>query len=570
VHLSGKSPSKSKCLPREIISAAGVALLLSIVSVFTAPSSAQVRFGSDPLTPANVGKYALTGSVVNSVTGEPVAHALVQMFSGAQRSMLTDAEGRFRFEDLPASPVMLAARKPGFFSPEEVRSPSYKRQIVNIGRDTQAVVLKLIPEALITGQVSGAEGEPLEGAQVKVKGASVTDGRKQWQDRGSATTDEDGGFRIANLPPGSYCMEVDASGGRRAVIVPGRDCPQGYRPTYFPGVPDLASATPVQLQAGEKRDLEIMLHPEPVFRITGWVTGLVPEQGVVLRLIDQAGESVPASFNFERLTGAFELNDIPSGSYTIFVDAPDNQGHAQIARVPLTVGGTLSGIRLALQPVSSIPILVHRDFASGRSTIDRSPAFQSVKGGVMVPNYVTVRLKAVGQPAGEIYSSLNRDPQNPILLLESVPPGRYSVEVRPLGSSYVQSAVCGSTDLLREDLVVTAGSQPPPIEIELRNDLGAIVGTVYAAGENSQATVIAIPKRAITAARMQPASPRGEFQLQGLAPGEYDVFAFDHADGLEYNNPEAMDEYASRALHVTLQPNDKKTVILELITRGEQ
>jgi hypothetical protein len=499
-----------------------------------------------------------------------VAHALVQMFLGAQRSMLTDAEGQFRFGDLPASTVMLAARKPGFFSPEEVRSPQYPRQLqpVNIGPDTPAIVLKLIPEALLTGHVNGTDGEPLEGAQVKVKGASVIDGRKQWQERGSATTNEDGVFRIANLPPGSYCVQVESSWGRRGLVVPGRDGPQGYRPTYFPGVPDLASATPVQLQGGEKKDLDITLHAEPVFRVTGWVAGPFPAQGVALHLIDQAGDLVPALFNFERVTGAFEVRDIPSGSYTLLANALESEGHSQFARVPVTVGGNLSGVSLALQPVSSIPIVVHRTFASGRLTTDRSQAFQSVKG--MVLQNVDVRLKAAAPDRAEVYSRLDADPQNSTLSLQNVPPGRYSVKVIPNGPWYVQSAVCGSADLLREDLVVAAGSQLPPIEIELRNDVGAVLGTVDAAGENAHATVIAIPKRAMTAARMQPASPRGDFQLQGLAPGEYDVFAFDHVDGLEYNNPEAMDEYASRAVHVTVQPNDKRTITLELITRGEQ
>jgi hypothetical protein len=50
-----------------------------------------------------------------------------------------------------------------------------------------------------------------------------------------------------------------------------------------------------------------------------------------------------------------------------------------------------------------------------------------------------------------------------------------------------------------------------------------------------------------------------------LAPGEYLVFAFDHIDNVEYSNPEALQNYSSRATQVTLSANQHAKVALELI-----
>src|SRR5260370_39015052 len=47
------------------------------------------------------GKHALRGTVVNSVTGEPIRGALVQIYFNGQSSMLTGPDGKFQFEGLP-------------------------------------------------------------------------------------------------------------------------------------------------------------------------------------------------------------------------------------------------------------------------------------------------------------------------------------------------------------------------------------------------------------------------------------------------------------------------------------
>src|SRR5882757_4229744 len=54
-------------------------------------------------------RYKLSGTVVNSVTGEPIPHALVQVYSQFE---LSDSNGHFEFSGLPEMQTNVTVRKP--------------------------------------------------------------------------------------------------------------------------------------------------------------------------------------------------------------------------------------------------------------------------------------------------------------------------------------------------------------------------------------------------------------------------------------------------------------------------
>jgi hypothetical protein len=154
--------------------------------------------------------------------------------------------------------------------------------------------------------------------------------------------------------------------------------------------------------------------------------------------------------------------------------------------------------------------------------------------------------------------------------LQNVEPGKYAADLIPQGGWYVQSAQYGQTNLLSDDLSIASAGQSYPMEIVLRDDSASLTGTVKSSdGTPAQATVVAVPEPASKVAPKvsRSSSPNG-FTFTGLAPGEYMVYAFDSADGLEYSNPDALQPYASQAARVTLSPNQKAQVSLDLIRTG--
>jgi hypothetical protein len=157
------------------------------------------------------------------------------------------------------------------------------------------------------------------------------------------------------------------------------------------------------------------------------------------------------------------------------------------------------------------------------------------------------------------------------LVLHNVDPGKYIVEVHATpwnGPWYVKSIFYGSTDLLREDLMVTSG-QSSNIEVVLRDDSAILQGSVRSVDGATRAAVLVVPDNALRDAKVTVVDDEGAFRIAGLAPGEYKVFAFDRLDGLDSPDGSTLERFASKAVTVSLHANDNVTVNVDVISRGE-
>ena len=96
-------------------------------------------------------RYAIRGTVVNSITGEGVRGALVQINTNRQRSVLTGADGTFAFAEVPAGTLYINVLKPGYFTLQAIQSPRAQVVFAVSGPAQQPVVIKLVPEGVISG-----------------------------------------------------------------------------------------------------------------------------------------------------------------------------------------------------------------------------------------------------------------------------------------------------------------------------------------------------------------------------------------------------------------------------------
>jgi hypothetical protein len=547
-----------KCRPLSLSSLIATLLfacvLLALSTVLQAQSddqsNEQKRAAQSP------GQYQLSGSVVNAVTGEPIRRALVQLEGEFERSVLTDPNGHFEFDGLPATHTNVTARKPGFFSDEELDSGSMRSSMISVGPDTESITLKLTPECVIFGEVEAPDGEPLEDIPIRVISSQIVDGRKHWEPRANGMTNEDGEFRVGNLPPGIYYVEAGPGASfrvRRARRFQLGE--EGYTTAFYPGASDPSAAAPITLAPGQQQEVQFSLKPQPVFKLSGIAKGYPPGTGVDLQFIDRIGEQVAAPVRFDAETGKFDAK-LPAGDYTLRVRA---QSVAQFlaADLPVSVTADTTGLQVLLGPGTSIPVVVRRDSSNDE------PNGQPQRGGA---GPVAVHLASADSPLSSLDFWSTPDPQGHSLAVRNIAPGNYSVEVVPSGSWYVQSVTCGSTDLLRDKLVVPAGVQLPPIEIVLRDDGATLTGAVETEGNPEKGVALLGPDRASAAqARVATAGPAGEFRFSRVAPGDYRVLAFDHINDVEYRDPEVLNAYLSRGVHVTLQANGQASTAVELI-----
>ena len=234
----------------------GTLVLWVLCCALLLPARAQtpdtIQVYSTPGLPTNQArseKYTVSGTVVNAVTGEPVRKALVQLYSMQQRTAFSDGDGRFQFDGILAGRVSLSAQKPGFFGDHEIRGRG--QLVIDVGPKSDSVVLKLAPEAVISGKVTDATGMPLEHVPLSLTYLNVREGRRHWDSKGIANTAEDGRYRFANLPPGTYYVSTTPFTPRPETLFDSE--PQsktGYPGVYYPGVPDFNSASPISLSAG--------------------------------------------------------------------------------------------------------------------------------------------------------------------------------------------------------------------------------------------------------------------------------------------------------------------------------
>lgn len=505
------------------------------------------------------GNFTLSGSVVNSVTGEPVPRALVQIYMGPEQAMLTDADGKFEFNNLPLGQTNIAVRKPGFLSEQET-SPGQSPNMVETGPDAKPTTLKLTPEGVLLGRAD-SNGEPIEDLPVKVIALRIDQGRKYWEERGRTTTDEDGAFRIANLSPGTYYIAAGPSFRRSQFAPRSKSVQQGYAQGFYPAASDIGGAMPIEVTAGQRVEADFSLKLVPVFHISGVLTGIEPGLGVGLELVNDS-DVISMGMRFDAETGEFQTM-ASAGPYRLQAWARGQNGESLKASVPLNVTSALSGIRLALAPAISIPVRVKLERVApenpdaGVFVFRRSDAFAPVNVRLIAAE-LSLRNSEVG-------AMRVQKPGAPTeLLLQDVAPGKYSADVEPNFPWYVYSARCGETNLLTEDLQVVTGVRPEPIEIVLRDDAAKMSAKVSSEGQPSRGVVLVIPDGAPRRTKSMFVSKGAELQIQSLAPGEYSVLALDRVDGLEYTNPEALSPYLSNAKHVALQPHQEIELNLEL------
>lgn len=514
------------------------------------------------------------------MTGEPIRRALVSLYSSPQRSTFSDNEGRFEFEGVSAGRYALAAQRPGFFSQQEV-SP-HLPQMVEAGPNSATAVLKLSPEGVVHGRVTDASGEPLEYLPVRLTRLALTEGRRHWEPRGFVNTDENGRFRFAGLQPGTYYVAAGPGTGRPQGVFPGLEhAKTGFPAAYFPDAPDLSSAAPIALAPGQQVEANFSLNQVPLYTLSGMITGGFAAQGVSLEAFNQSGDAMSFAAQVNPDSGRFEIRDVPPGAYTLKAFSQLNANQQLRAEARVNVQSNINNVQLALQPAITIPVHVRLESrAAGQRVPPNRPSTGTFvfrgpgafADGDVPP--VSVHLIADAPGGSDTYSVFDGTNGRHELLLRNVEPGRYSVDFMAQGGWYVGSAICGATNLLTDNLVLSQGDACG-LEIVLRNDAAVLTGSVRDAGPDTAATVLIFPQHRT---RMSPQrtmfSPNAaeggqpQFEFPSLAPGEYVVLAVAGAENLEYTNPEIVDRYLSRAAHVTLAAGQTTNVTLDLVSVG--
>jgi hypothetical protein len=461
---------------------------------------------------------SVEGRVVNTISGDPVGKAHVMLRGAGKRfGAMADASGKFSVNPIAQGEYTISAELTGFVAAKAVK--------VEVGRETvvRDLQVKLIPQGVLTGRVTDADGNPVEHVQVEaLRGIRV---------RSEHTTDANGEFRLAGLPAGSYMV--------RAVI--GVNYKQGpesrsdgskedrYTSTWYPGGAEESAAAAVEARAGQEvSGVDIRLVRDPVVRVRGVITGTPKNARESLLTISdfRYGRS-------ERTSGGeFTLWGLARGRYELYAFASDGMGHS-VASAPQQIevaGENLENLVLDMLPEFEVAgrILWDGEQAAGATQVKLVPVHSDWEP-------VTTDIEADGS-----------------FRFAAVDPNRYRVVVEGLPDNvYVKSMRLGAVDMPHAILDVRHGAGQP-VAITLSAAGAQISGTV---GEPDLA--VAIANEDLTFFRTVMSATGGSYSFPGLAPGDYLVFLVDTADAAALPRRGSLGLYERTAENVRVTEGDK-------------
>ena len=514
----------------------------------------------------------IEGSVIDSATGEPIRKASVTLaaipivmgirtgggmmggdlydpammpanrIANAPPAVLTtDADGRFRAVLTPGRYGIRADRSGYLATPAGVTALS-----LIPGETLKGVALKLTKQAIITGRVIDADGEPLAGVRVQCLRWTTMGqhGQRTLTPQSSGGTNDKGEYRIFGITPGQYMVsaEVEATGP-----TPETGVRAAYVTLFAPGVTDLADARAIDLGAGTVRDgIDFRMRRVPVVQVSGEVTSAIGLAGTMVSLLPRnpalytMGRQHSAQVNPD---GGFALPNVPPGAYVLHAAGVSSQNQQRFSgRMNLDVAGRdLKGLTLSLEPAITLKGQIRVDGALAPS---------------VVPSVALDSLALWLQPQGSGLSggASSRVDTQGRFTFSSLDPVPYRIQAGGLPKGYyIKSIQLGGVevrDVNSVDLSTARAGSAGDCIIRLEYGTAEVSGKVLDKKERpaSDVQVIVVDARG-EIVRGAGTLIDGQYRITELPPGTYRLFPVVDAD---ISDPNTFDRLSAAGLKITL------------------
>jgi protocatechuate 3,4-dioxygenase beta subunit len=513
----------------------------------------------------------------------PIENARIELQGGTQDSIYarTDATGHFRLTNVPPGQYQLTAMAAGYVSLEYGQrsggQPGGKLTVAP-GVRIDPPVFKLVRAATITGRVQDSENVPLADVSVQVYRRTYgLDGRLNLISVMGTRTNDRGEYRLYWLTPDEYYVSASPSAGRSGPaftpLNPNLPASRaGYPAWFYPGVPDLLHAVPIQLNPGELREtIDFHFTPMPTVSVSGTVIDQRTGSGTFAQLIlSQMGDLRSSGLlqGLSDTSGKFQFIGVASGTYT--VNAYSTTDNAQGTRTIDVIDKNVTDLRIVLEagfsvrgrvvpdpedPSLKLPQLSVTLIPGGNAQTQADGTFE-IKNARSGSSTLVVS----GLTEGLYIKSATFGRSN--AMTDSLPdPG----EIRPaLASNGVLLPMTPGQILISPDskdsvyVVISAAS-------------GRLKGTVTDAGGKpfSAARVVLAPEEKFRGIRplykVTTSDQSGEFSIRGIPPGSYTLFVFDVIDTGAYYNREFMRPYEGSGVPVVIEQKIESTVSAQVI-----
>ena len=526
------------------------------------------------------GPFQISGKVVDMVTGQPLSGVSVGLGpAGTWRpavTILSADDGSFIFPNVAPGRYSLIAGHRGYLTESFDQHDGYSSAIVvGPALDTSGLIFRLRPESSISGTISDEAGEPIRHAQITLYRTSEFEGRQETRVLNQESTDEEGSYRFRHLRAGSYFIAVSAEPWyaqrpfpklvftpadnsttqrvirRHAEVGHYAEEPEtspldlAYPITFFPGVTEPASATPVQLKNGERFVADITLQPVPALH---------------LRVTEDKGENSKSFSNVQLRTRLFGAPvQIPSstrsmgqGEMEIVGIAP---GHYEAEFQQMDQGKPAGSSLLEIDAANSGPLHVEQRMPSVSVS-----AVIKVDGDIppQIQGDVQLINTRIRESVAEHFSGAG-----PIEFKQQLHPGRYEVMIGTNTGEFIKTisatgaTVSGRTVQIKE-------TDPVKLVVTIAHGQGQVTG-VALRDDNPLAGVMVLlapadPAHNNVLFRRDQSDSDGSFTLHSVVPGKYTLLAIEKGWDLEWWKPATLKRYLAGGVIVNVEQNGKYDV----------
>lgn len=520
-------------------------------------------------------RIRLSGRLLDQ-RGRAVSGANVRLFpEGPGNVWITDsdAEGRYELRQGAAGTYRLFVTLPGEGSFEygQRRAQEVGRTITL--REQQVTTLDIVIPAMgtMSGRITDASGEPVEGIMVHPWEAQWADGRVLVRPlRNSSTTDDRGRYRVTGLLPGTYYLGISDEVSRSHGPVN-----MASVRVFYPGVTSIPMASPLEIDTGtELSGVDAVLDAPVGTRVVGSVrlsTGEPPAAGQVRFFADSRGGTGPvrdALLEALGVNGSFLFLDVQPGDYVVHVMAGrseesmnevgvatvsvrDHEASAVVRTVPVS---TLSGkVVFEGAPPPPLPAVTISPLAADVNT---SPMFPpSLRKVELRPDWTFEMANLFG----------------PTRIVATAPAGWW-----------LKSVMLDGRNLADEPITFGTGDRTHTgAEVMFVRNQTTVTGTArerdrpmmdYSVVVYPTDVTLQYPRSRHMA--LVRSGPDGRFTVSNLPPGAYWVAAVDgitgDAGGGDWQSPDLIALITASAGRVTIEANQSVSVDLGLIrVRGK-
>ncbi|MGO9776527.1 MAG: carboxypeptidase regulatory-like domain-containing protein [Terracidiphilus sp.] len=538
--------------------------ILCRTALFLAASAIGAHAQSAPM-PRTTSGYRISGTVINSASGEPVRRATVAVLSEEAdghivESVETDNDGRFSLDGLPAAKFPLTASKRGFLTAFYDQHEGYNTAIVTgADQDTSGLVFRLTPGAALHGVVTADGGDPVEGAKVmlflKPHGHNPGDRIKKVDE---ANSDDTGAYEFDGLAAGEYLLVVKAEpwyamsrsaagGTQRTEGDAAEVLDVAYPMTYFDSTTDEASASPIELTGGSREEANFNLHAVPALQLT--VEKAIKQNGGTANpALRQIVFGADISFEHSRAPN-------PSGTGTAETDVVEFYGVAP---------GHYALIQGDPPRIADLELTTSQQISPdiGASNMAVTGSLRSADGSTLPENLkmnLITRDNAVLQMIGTTSSQGK-------FSFGMLPAGRYEIWIESSGKTLTVTSLTINGHI-HPGNQLTVRDKPVQLVAMVSQSETRVEGFARKKDGKGQPGVMIVlvprePSAFRSLVRRDQSDSDGSFSLRDVVSGQYTLVAIQDGWELDWARAEVIGRYLSHGVAVTVTESSGKLLKL--------